>query len=174
MTASQKPPAIRSHLNIVIDGMSQNELLELGRQLSVLSDVPSISLYKMLPIHENISNARLTLAQATSDLGHIARHKIVHGSNPSILKGIVSHADATILRNQNGQFVLRVNNPYALGVSELMDIIPNVRLQNNAQRETESHCYKKLFSAPVPLVFENESDEENEIGFRESASTLKP
>ena len=78
MSTLQKTQSIRSHLNIVIDGMTQDELLEIGRQLNALSYTPNISLYKTLPIHGNILNARLDLAQATSDLGHIATHRIAH------------------------------------------------------------------------------------------------
>ncbi len=146
----------RSHLMIVINGLSPTQLADLGQQISSLPIPPIVTLVTTVPIlnltkellEDKQAQARQNLATAGELLHYPAATKIVDGSNPRNLEKVFldGSLDAMVKRGPNGQPSISVKNFGATGINELANSMPLVI--DLSEHGSLKHSYKGVFAKP--------------------------
>ena len=149
----------RSNVIIVIDGLSSEQLADLGQYIKNLAVPPIVTLVKTVPIlstslsEEKQLEAKHDLATAKESLNAKvslninAAGEIVLGSNPmsAVNFFIKGSFDAMITRGSNGQPAITVKTE-APGIPELAKFVKDLSKHKTFQQSKES--YKDIFVKP--------------------------
>lgn len=133
MITPQKPN-LRSHLLVVVDNLSSEQLIELGNKIKKLSVPPIVTLVKSFPFHNmhqvEEAQARQVLAKARQDFNFHASTETLFGSNPKNITDLFARGifDVMIGADRNKQLfaMTKTKNPEeeTASIKELFEKIP--------------------------------------------------